>query len=184
MSGLTAFDILVLFILAGSAVRGVMRGFTQEVIALAALVAALFALRLFHTPFSLWLSEVVGTESGAAMLGFGLIVGGIWGGGKIIAARVGARTKKSAIGGFDRLLGGGFGLLKGLLIASVFYMVFTLAYDVAFGAEAPRPAWMRDSRTYPLMRATGSALSGVIAERIGAREAAGGDAATPDPDAQ
>jgi membrane protein required for colicin V production len=170
MSGLTAFDIIVLVILAGGAVRGLTRGFVAEIIALAALVAALFALRLFHAPFSLWLSEAVGTESGGAMLGFVFLVGGIWGAGKALAARLGAATRKSAIGPFDRLLGGGFGLLKGLLVASIVYMVFTLAYDVAFGAGEPRSAWLRESRTYPLMRATGSALSDVIADRIGMRE--------------
>ncbi len=170
MDGLTAFDIMVLVILAAGAVRGVKRGFVAEMIALAALVAALFALRLFHTPFSLWLSEAVGTESGAAMLAFVILVGGIWGVGKTLGARLGAAMRKTAIGPVDRLLGGGFGLLKGLLVASLFYMVFTLAYDVAFGAAEPRPAWLRESRTFPLMRATGSALSGVIAERIGLRD--------------
>lgn len=173
MGDLTAFDILVLVILAGGAVRGLVRGFVAEVISLGALIAALFALRLFHTPFSLWLSEAVGTESGGAMLAFVILVGGIWGAGKALGARLGKATRKSAvIGPADRLLGGGFGMLKGLLTASVFYMVFTLAYDVAFGADEPRPAWLRESRTYPLMRATGSALSGIIAERIGMREQA------------
>ena len=178
MSGLTAFDIMVLVILAGGAVRGVTRGFVAEVIALAALVAALFALRLFHAPFSLWLSEAVGTESGAALLAFIIILGGIGAAGKALGARLGAATRKSAvIGPVDRLLGGGFGLLKGLLVASVIYMVITLAYDVAYGAAEDRPAWLRESRTYPLMRATGSALSEVIADRIGMREEA--DAPAP-----
>jgi membrane protein required for colicin V production len=169
MSGLTAFDILILLILAGGAVRGVTRGFVAEVIALGALVAALFILRLFHAPFSLWLSEAVGTESGGAMLGFVLIVGGIWGVGKVIAARVGAETRKSAmVGPIDRMLGGGFGLLKGLLLATTIFMAFTLAYDIVFGAEAERPAWLTESRTYPLISASGSALSGIIAERVSA----------------
>jgi membrane protein required for colicin V production len=167
MSGLTAFDILVLVILAGGAVRGALRGFVAEIIALGALVAALFALRIFHTPFSLWLSEAVGTESGGAMLGFVLILGGIWGAGKFIAARVGARTKETpVVGHFDRLLGGGFGLLKGLLLATTLFMAFTLAYDFVFGGGAERPEWLQESRTYPLMRASGSALSGIVADRI------------------
>jgi membrane protein required for colicin V production len=112
------------------------------------------------------------------MLAFVLLVGGIWGAGKALGARIGAATRKaSVIGPVDRLLGGGFGLLKGLLVASIVYMVFTLGYDLAFGSTEPRPQWLRESRTYPLMRATGSALSGVIAERIGMRE----EAAEPAP---
>jgi membrane protein required for colicin V production len=167
MSALTAFDIFVLLILAGGAIRGVQRGFVQEIISLAALVAALFALRLFHTPFSLWLSEAVGTESGGAMLGFVILLGGIWGLGKAIGARLSAQTRKSAtIGLVDRLLGAGFGLLKGLLIATTIFMAFNLTYDIAFGADESRPEWLAQSRTYPLMRASGSALSGIVAERL------------------
>lgn len=170
MAGLTVFDILVLLALAGGIITGLLRGFVQEVLSLGALIAALFALRLFHTPVTAFLADYLGGDTSASVLAFALLVGGVWGGGKLIAARIGASSRKSLIGPADRLLGGGFGALKGLLIASVGYMLFTLAYDLMFGGEAARPAWLAESRTYPLMRATGSALSDIVAERISARD--------------
>jgi membrane protein required for colicin V production len=61
--------------------------------------------------------------------------------------------------------------VKGLLIASIGFMLVTLLYDIGYG-NAQRPAWMTDSRTYPALNATSSAMSKVIAERRAqAREA-------------
>ena len=172
MAGLTAFDILVLIALSAGAVSGFVRGFVQEMLSLAALVLALLVLRAFHTPFSLWLTELVGTESGASMLAFALIVGGIWGIGKFAARKIGAGSRRSVVGPVDRVLGAGFGFLKGLLGATVAFMLFTLGYDLLFGADEARPAWLAESRTYPLLRATSSALSEIVADRIRSRDEA------------
>jgi membrane protein required for colicin V production len=166
MAGLTALDILVLLALAGGFITGSMRGFVQEALSLAALIVALFAVRLFHEPVTMWLYEIVGTEAGAGILAFALIMGVIWGGGKYAAARIGGVTRKSLVGPVDRILGAGFGTLKALLIVTALFMVVTLANDTLFGADSGRPEWMTDSRTYPLLSATGSALSDVVAERL------------------
>ena len=114
----------------------------------------------------MWLYEIVGTEAGAGVLAFALIMGVIWGGGKYAAARIGGVTRKSLVGPVDRILGAGFGTLKALLIVTALFMVATLANDTLFGADSGRPEWMTDSRTYPLLSATGSALSDVVAERL------------------
>lgn len=166
MYGLTALDIIILLALAGGAITGFMRGFVQEVLSLGALIVALFALRLLHAPATEMLTGTIGTETGASVLAFALIMGIIWGGGKFVAVQIGSRTRSSLIGPVDRLLGGGFGLLKALLIASALFMLVNLAYDVVFSASADRPEWMSKSRTYPLMRATSAILSDVAAERI------------------
>lgn len=166
MDGLTALDIIVLVAIAGGVVSGALRGFVQEALSLAALIIALFALRLFHSPLTMWLMEMVGTESGASVLAFVLIMGVIWGGGKFAAARIGGATRKSMIGPVDRFLGAGFGALKGLLIITAGFMLVTLAYNLVFGADSERPAWMAESRSYPLLRATSAALSDIVAERL------------------
>lgn len=175
MAGLTAFDIIILLSLGAGLVTGFMRGFVQEVLSLAALLVALFALRLFHGTLSTALEGSIGTSAGASMLAFALIIGVIWGGGKMVASRVGTTTRNSFVGPFDRLLGGGFGMVKALLIAATLFMLGMLAYDVVFGANSERPDWMEESRTYPLIRATSAALSDVIAERLKADPAPGGE---------
>ena len=59
------------------------------------------------------------------------------------------------LGPFDRLLGGGFGALKGLLGATLFFLLANLATDMVYGPQADRPQWMTKSRTYPLLNASG-----------------------------
>ena len=166
MAGLTFLDILVLLALGAGMVTGTLRGFVQEILSLAALLLALIALRLGHAPLTEALSGRIGTDGAASVLAFALILGLIWGGGKYAASRIGARTRSSVIGPFDRILGGGFGLLKGLLIAATAFMAVTLGYGVVFGGDAVRPEWMTDSRTYPLLAATSAALSDVVAARL------------------
>lgn len=166
MASFTALDVLVLLALAGGFITGALRGFVQESLSLAALIVALFAVRLFHEPLTMWLYELVGTEAGAGVLAFALIMVVIWGGGKLVARRIGGATRKSLIGPVDRVLGAGFGTLKALLIVAAAFMVVTLGHDLIFGKDSERPAWMEESRTYPLLRATGAALSDLVAERL------------------
>lgn len=176
MAGLTALDIFVLLALGFGAVTGGLRGFVQESLSFAALIVALFCVRLFHEPVTTWLVEIVGTEAGAAALALALIMGVVWGGGKYAAARIGGVTRKSVIGPADRVLGAGFGLLKALLVVTLLFMAATLVSDFLFGSEEERPAWMVESRTYPLLGATGAALSDIVAERLD--DAPGADAGT------
>ncbi len=71
---MTGFDIAVLLIVGLGAITGFMRGFVQEVLALAAWVFALFAIRFLHTPLTSFFEPQVGTSSGAAVLAFALLL--------------------------------------------------------------------------------------------------------------
>jgi membrane protein required for colicin V production len=77
---------------------------------------------------------------------------------KLLARSLGKKSRSSVLGPFDRVLGGGFGLLKGLLAATLFFLLANLATDLIYGLEAQRPDWMRNSRTYPLLNASGRAV--------------------------
>ena len=171
MGSLTALDIIVLTLVGGGAVLGFSRGLVQEVTTLLAWVLAIAAVRFFHPLVTDLLAGWVGTEGGAAMLAFVLLFGGVFVLAKWGSRAMGQRSRASLVGGFDRGLGAGFGAVKGLLIATIGFMVVTLLYDIGYG-NAQRPAWMTDSRTYPALNATSAAMSKVIAERRAeAREA-------------
>jgi membrane protein required for colicin V production len=78
---------------------------------------------------------------------------------KLLARSLGGKTRRHAVlGPFDRLLGGGFGALKGLLGATLFFLLANLATDMVYGPQADRPQWMTKSRTYPLLNASGRAI--------------------------
>jgi membrane protein required for colicin V production len=122
------------------------------------------------------LSEVVGTEAGAAVLAFLAIVIVIFALGKWISKAIGKKSRKSMLGPIDRVLGFGFGLLKGLIIATLIFLLLVMGYETLFGEKEPRPEWMTKSRTYPLLNASGDAMSAFVRER---REAAETQAEAP-----
>lgn len=162
---LTSLDIFVLIVVAGAALLGVKRGFVYEVLALGAWVAVVFAVKLFHLPLSRSLAGWVGTPSGGATLAFAILAGGVWLLGRVVANAVGSRTKSSVLGPVDRGLGFGFGALKGLLIVSLLFLLMTLLFDFVGGGPRRRPAWMRESRTYPLLDATSRGIADFVDRR-------------------
>jgi membrane protein required for colicin V production len=167
MGSLTALDIIVLLLVGGGLVLGFMKGFVGEVLSLMAWVAGVVALKVLHEPVSAELLQPVGTPAGAAVLAFILIFGITFLVVKLIARRIGNATKKSAIGPVDRVLGGGFGALKGLIAATLLYLGANLFYDTVHGRFAERPDWMRNSRTFPLLYASGDAVVDFVERRRG-----------------
>ncbi|MEG3166424.1 CvpA family protein [Sphingomonas sp. PB2P19] len=175
---LTALDIVVLIAVAGSAILGLMRGFVTEVLSLFAWVAIVAVLKLFHVPLAAMLSPVVGTPSGAAVAAFALIAGVTYIGGRLVANAIGKRTRTSILGPVDRALGFGFGALKGLILASLAFLLTTLVLDTLHGGPSRRPSWMTTSRTYPLLNATSASIADFVDRRrrglpvFGARKSA------------
>lgn len=162
---MTALDIIVLFLLGSGAAFGFLRGFVQEALSMIAWVLIILAVYMFHTPATAALAEVVGSDSGAAVLAFLALVIVIFALGKWIAKSIGAKSRKSLLGPIDRVLGFGFGMLKGLIIATLIFLLFVMGYDLVYGADAGRPEWMTNSRTYPLLNASGDAMSEFVREQ-------------------
>ena len=155
---MSALDIFVIVLLGGGALIGIVRGLVHEVLSLLAWVVAIIMLRLFHEPISVALTEPVGTATGAAVLAFVILFLPSFLFMKLVARSLGRKSRKSVLGPFDRVLGGGFGMVKGLLAATLFFLLANLATDVIYGPDANRPDWMRKSRTFPLLNASGRAV--------------------------
>lgn len=170
---MTGFDIAVLVLVGLGAITGFMRGFVQEVFALAAWVLALVAIHNLHTPLSTYLIDKVGTESGASVLAFAILLLVPYAIVKLLSERLGSASRSSVLGPIDRLLGFGFGAVKGVLIAVMAFSVLALGYDTIWGA-AGRPDWITQSRSYPFINAGSEALVNMLAERR--KEALGAEA--------
>jgi membrane protein required for colicin V production len=157
---MTALDIFVFLLLIGGAAIGFVRGFVHEVISLVAWIVAIAMLKLFHTQLWGGLIGTFGTSSAAAaVLAFAILFVPSFLGVKLLARGIGGKTRRSPVlGPFDRVLGGGFGMLKGLLGATLFFLLANLATDMAYGPQADRPDWMTKSRTYPLLNASGRSI--------------------------
>jgi membrane protein required for colicin V production len=161
----TSLDILVLITVGGAAALGLKRGFVFEVLSLFGWVAVVFALKLFHLPLSEALAPAIGTPAGGATLAFAILSGGTWLLGRVVANAVGGRVKSSVLGPVDRALGFGFGALKGIIMASLVFLLIALVVDFVGGGPTRRPAWMRDSRSYPLLNATSAGIADFVDRR-------------------
>ena len=164
MTSLTAFDIVVLLLIGFGALAGLARGFVTEVLSLLAWVAAIFAVRLFYPAGKIIATRLTGTESGGAILAFVLIFAVTFVVFKGVGGALGARTRNSVVGPLDRVLGLGFGAFKGLLGASVLFLLGTMVFDV-LDPESPRPEWLRAARTAPLVEATSKAMVDFVETR-------------------
>ena len=157
---MTALDVFVFLLLIGGGAVGFVRGFVHEVISLFAWVVAIAMLKLFHT--QLWTGLMNSFHTGspaAAVLAFAILFVPSFLIVKLLARSIGGKTRRHAmLGPFDRVLGGGFGALKGLLGATLFFLLANLATDMVYGPQADRPHWMTKSRTYPLLNASGRAI--------------------------
>ncbi|MEQ1497087.1 MAG: CvpA family protein [Novosphingobium sp.] len=174
---MTGFDIAVLILIALGAITGFMRGFVQEVFALAAWVLAMVAIRMLHTPLSDGLAPYIKNTSGASVLAFALLLLVPYAIVKLLSDRLGSASRNSVIGPIDRVIGFGFGGIKGAVIVVMGFSVLALGYDTLWGAGG-RPQWITQARTYPFVNAGSEALVKLIGERRKeAAEAATRDAA-------
>lgn len=166
---MTALDIFVFLLLIGGAAVGFVRGFVHEVVSLLAWVVGIAMLKLFHTQLWTGLDNSFDMSPAAgAVVAFALLFIPSFLVVKLLARSIGGRTRRHALlGPFDRTLGGGFGLLKGLLGATLFFLLANLATDMVYGPQADRPQWMIKSHTYPLLNASGRSIVDWVEARRG-----------------
>jgi membrane protein required for colicin V production len=166
---MTALDVFVFILLIGGAAVGFVRGFVHEVISLLAWVVAVAMLKLFHTQLWSGIDNSFHTSPAAgAVLAFAILFLPSFLIVKLLARSIGGKTRRHAmLGPFDRVLGGGFGALKGLLGVTLFFLLANLATDMVYGPTAERPHWMTKSRTYPLLNASGRAIVDWVEARRG-----------------
>ena len=161
---MTAFDIIVLLIVGVAAVGGFMRGFVQETLSLLGWALAIFAIRYLHTDLTAFLFQYIGTPSGAAVLAFALLLLIPYAAMKLIARLAGRTARNSVLGPIDRVLGFGFGGVKGVIIVVMAFSVLVLGYDTVWGPTG-RPSWMTTARTYSFVNAAADAMVDLIGER-------------------
>lgn len=135
-------DLVVVVILALSAIVGLFRGFFREVISVATWVLSIWVAIRFspdlavHVPASIEEPALRVGIAFALVFLLGLIIGGV------IGVIVGRLVRRIGLGGLDRFLGLIFGLARGVLIALLLVLAGRL---LAFDSH---PAW-QESLTVP-----------------------------------
>lgn len=161
---MTGFDIIVLIIVGVAAIGGFMRGLVQEVLSLAAWVLAAFSIYYLHTPLTDALREYYDAEPATPILGFVLLLLIPYAAMKVIAGNAGEASRNSILGPIDRVLGFGFGAVKGALIVVFAFSVLALGFDAIWGLKG-RPNWITQARTYQATDAFSRQLVTLISER-------------------
>lgn len=161
---MTVFDILVLLIVGVTAAGGFMRGFVQEMLSLAAWVLAVLALRFLHTDLTAAIHAFTGGPISAALLAFAVLLLIPYAAMRAIASRAGKSARASALGPIDRVLGFGFGAVKGVIVVVMAFSLLVLGYDAVWGPSG-RPLWISTARTYPFVNASSEAMVQLIEQR-------------------
>lgn len=117
---MNVLDILIILPVGYGLVRGLMRGFVQELTGLVSLIAAVFCTKLWAPDFALWLSNNLSVSFSVCQLiaWFVLFVGvalSLHLVGKLISRLLSAIS----LGWLNRLIGAAFGAAKWALIISI-----------------------------------------------------------------
>jgi membrane protein required for colicin V production len=124
-------DYLLLVTIGLSVLRGLGRGFTREIIGLVASMAALVLGMWFYGTAGTLVKRWVSSDRAANLIGFLMVVLAVILAGAIAGWMVSHFVKAVGLSFFDRLLGAGFGLIRGALVA-----IALLTAYIAFGPRS------------------------------------------------
>lgn len=171
---LTVFDFAVLAIVAFAAIGGLARGFVGEIVTLLAWVGGVLAVRLFHVQAKAYVGGWVENEAGAAAVALLGLFFGAFLAVRIVGGALSSKTRASVIGPVDRILGMGFGAGKGVVAATLMFLLVSLGIETMLPG-AQQPVWMAQAKTAPTLAIVSRALVDFVdeARRIDGDIAAG-----------
>lgn len=154
---LPILDLVVLGVILISGLLAAVRGFTREVLAIAAWVAAAAAALLLHPALLPYVKEHIPNQTVAlvatiaAIFLITLIIV------SFITVRLSDFVLDSRIGALDRSLGFFYGAARGVLICVVGLQL----YNWLIKPEA-QPDWARNAKTRPFLESTGEQLKAML----------------------
>jgi membrane protein required for colicin V production len=137
-------DVVLLVILAASVFTSFRKGFSREVIGLVAVVLALLLGSWFYGTAGALFAPYLSSTAAAHFAGFLLVFCGVLVLGAVVGAIVGKFLRVTGLSIFDHILGAGFGLARGVLIA-----VALVLGMMAFSPSGRPPESVVRSRTAP-----------------------------------
>jgi membrane protein required for colicin V production len=156
---MTSADLIIIAILALSALLAFMRGFVREVLSIGAWVgAALATIYGFPIlqPYARKYIEVAlfaDIAAGVAIFVVALIIL------TVLSHALSRNVRSSALGAVDRSLGLLFGLVRGAVLVCLAYLVMAWAIP-----QEDRPTWVAEARTLPLVQQGASLLLKILPE--------------------
>lgn len=150
-------DLLVVLVILGSAAYATWKGFVSETLSIVAWAAAAFASLYFGSWVGGLMHGLISAPWLAALAGYAAVFIVVFIPLSFASHRVSEGVKHSAVGPLDRVLGATFGVLRGLAILGIAYLVFT-----AFVPIRSQPAWLAHARTLPLIQTSSEVLLALV----------------------
>jgi membrane protein required for colicin V production len=135
-------DWCIVIVLAVSVVFGVLRGFVKEALSLAAWVIGFWVALAHWDMLADKLGGAIDSRGTAATIAFAALLFGTLLVGAVVNHFVAKGLEKAGLQGFDRALGGVFGLVRGFALAAVVLMFAGLLH-------ADRSAAWKESKLLP-----------------------------------
>lgn len=157
-------DIIIALIVVIAAIGGFARGLVQEVLSLASWIMAAFALHFLHPRLTEGLHYLYKAEPSVSLFAFVLLLLIPYAAMKLIIGNASEASEGAVLGPIDRVLGFGFGGVKGALIAVFAFAMLVTGFDESWGFSG-RPQWITSARTYAAADAFSRKLIPAIAVR-------------------
>ncbi len=119
------FDMLIIVILAFCVIRGVFRGLIKEMSSIIGVLAGFYAAYSYYTVIAKLLSRWISSAAYLNILSFLILFCGVFFIISILGVVIKYVLDIAFMGWVDRVCGAGFGIIKGILIISVFLIIFT-----------------------------------------------------------
>ena len=150
---MSILDLLLIAIVGGSVVSGFLAGFARAGVGfLAAITGVLFGFWFYGIPAA-WAHKFISSMAVSNVVGFLIVFVACVALGGLIGKLLSKLFKWTGLSWLDRLMGAGFGFVRGALIAVAFVSVL-LAFT-----PRPMPAWMTGSFMLPYAIDTSNVLA-------------------------
>lgn len=150
-------DLILVVFLAVSAYFAARRGFVDESLSIVGWVLAVLA-TLYFGP---WAAEALRHSISPAWIatigGYGLVFLAVLLSVMFLTSWISHDAKRSRMGPADGVLGALFGVVRGLVIAALVYLVFSAALP-----PKHQPDWITQARCLPVIRKTGDLLLSIV----------------------
>ena len=139
---MTAFDYAVLTVIAASVLLGLWRGVVSEILALAAWIVAFVVARAEALVVANWLSGQIAEPGMRLAAAYVLVFVGVLLVFAIARMLISLMLNAAGLGLLDRLLGAGFGIMRGVLVV-------LMSVLVAGMTPLPKADWWRQAMLAP-----------------------------------
>ncbi len=153
-------DVAVVLVVLVSAIYATYKGLVSESLAIFGWIAAAYATLYFGPWCAYWMSGMISPDWLGEIVGYAVVFLVVLLPLAFASARIADNVKKSQVGTLDSVLGTGFGILRGVAIVGIAYLVFT-----AWVPPADQPSWVANSRLYPVIRASAEIVASLIPDQ-------------------